>query len=281
MATIAFWSNQLRECGQTLSMAALAAFMATEHNYKILVIDATFNTRALEACFFPPVKQNSVVAELNRGKLDIASGAEGLISAIVSNKTSPEIIKNYTRLVFKGSRLDVLPALETKIFDDYEKQLQNYKEILSIANKYYDFVFIDLDKGLRSPNTIELLKAANIIVVNMTQGAKLVKDYINLKAKNPLFKGENVIPLVGRYDVNSKQNSKNIARELGEKEEISAVPYNTLLFDASLDNAVANYFLKVKLASDNDRNVMFVEHFRDIDQKIIYKLQEMQMKMKM
>ena len=279
MATIAFWSNGLRECGQTLSMAALATFMATEHNYKILLIDATFNSKALENCFFAEAKRNSVVQELNRGKLDIASGAEGLISAIVSNKTSPEIIQNYTKVVFKGSRLDILPALETNIIDDYERQLAVYKDIVSLANKYYDFVFIDLDKGLRSQNTVALLKAANIIVVNMAQGAKLVQNYVDLKNKNELFRKEHVFPLVGRYDANSKQNAKNLARELGEKQEICTVPYNTLLFDASLDNAVANYFLKVKMAGENDRNVMFVEHLRYIDQKIIYKLQELQMKM--
>ena len=38
MAVITFHSNETKETGQTLSVAAIAAHMAIEHNYKILII---------------------------------------------------------------------------------------------------------------------------------------------------------------------------------------------------------------------------------------------------
>ncbi len=38
MAIITFWSNTEKETGQTMSIAAVAASMAIEHNYKILLI---------------------------------------------------------------------------------------------------------------------------------------------------------------------------------------------------------------------------------------------------
>jgi len=36
MAIIAFWSDEKRETGQTMSMVALSTYMAIEHNYRIL-----------------------------------------------------------------------------------------------------------------------------------------------------------------------------------------------------------------------------------------------------
>ncbi len=113
MAVVAFWSSSDKETGQTVSAAAIATFMAIEHNFRILLVDATFNDDTLERCFWTVNNKNSLTAQkMNKGKLDISSGAEGLASAIASNKATPEIITNYTRVVFKN-RLDVLCGLKT------------------------------------------------------------------------------------------------------------------------------------------------------------------------
>ena len=52
MAIISFWSGENRESAQTLSMVAVATQMAIEHNYRILVIDTTFQDDTLERCFW-------------------------------------------------------------------------------------------------------------------------------------------------------------------------------------------------------------------------------------
>ena len=43
MAVIAFWSNSKKETGQTVSIAAIATYIAIEHNYRILLVDGNFN----------------------------------------------------------------------------------------------------------------------------------------------------------------------------------------------------------------------------------------------
>ena len=48
MAIISFYSGDKKETGQTLSMAAVATHMAVEHNYRILMVDATFDDDTLE-----------------------------------------------------------------------------------------------------------------------------------------------------------------------------------------------------------------------------------------
>ena len=92
MAIISFWCGDKKESGQTLSMAAIATQMCVEHNMRTLIVDATFDDDTLERCFWNVNKSKSFAKQLNQGKIDIASGAEGLVSAVASNKTSPEII---------------------------------------------------------------------------------------------------------------------------------------------------------------------------------------------
>ena len=135
MAIIGFWSGSKKECGQTLSIAAIATHMAIEHNYKILLIDATFDDDTMERCFWTINNKNSVAQMLNKGKMDISSGAEGLLSAVASNKTTPEIVKNYTRVVF-NNRLDVLCGLKTKSPEEFTKALIHYNDLVKTANNY-------------------------------------------------------------------------------------------------------------------------------------------------
>ena len=80
MAVITFCSNQIRETGQTMSMAAVATHMAIEHNYKILMIDTANNDKTLEDAFWSQTKKTIV-----KQKQDIGSGLSGLIRVIDSN----------------------------------------------------------------------------------------------------------------------------------------------------------------------------------------------------
>ena len=52
MAIIGFWSGSKKETGQTVSIASIATQMAVEHNYRILLIDATFDDDTLERGFW-------------------------------------------------------------------------------------------------------------------------------------------------------------------------------------------------------------------------------------
>ena len=52
MSIIAFWSNEEKETGQTMSMVALTTYMAIEHNYKILSVSTSFNDNTLEKSYF-------------------------------------------------------------------------------------------------------------------------------------------------------------------------------------------------------------------------------------
>lgn len=278
MAIISFWSGDKKESGQTLAMAAIATQMCIEHNMRTLIVDATFDDDTLERCFWN-VKQNRGFAnKINQGKIDIASGAEGLVSAVASNKTSPEIISNYTKIIFKN-RLDVLPGLKTKIMEDYEKSLRLYKDLLNAASKYYDLVFVDVSKTLNRETTKSILESSAVIVYTMSPNLKKIDYYINLKNEHPLFRKNNVIPLLTMSDENSKYNVKNTTRYIGEKKVIGTIPYNTLFLESASEAGVANMFLQLRISkSALDKNSQFLSSVSDCGKRIIYKLQELQYK---
>lgn len=71
---------------------------------------------------------------------------------------------------------------------------------------------------------------------------------------------------------------KNIARYTGIKKNISVIPYNTLYFEAASEETVADLFLKIRRVDDADRNATFVKEVKQAAEKIVYKLQELQMR---
>lgn len=277
MAIISFWSQNKRETGQTLSLVALTTYMGIQHNYKILLVDACFADDTIENCFWNTEKDAALASKLNKGKVDIASGVEGVISAIISNKTSPEIITNFTRVVLKN-RLDVLQKQKTHNRKEYEENLKMYPEVLKLANKYYDLVFVDLSKTLKRETTKTILDSSAVIMYTMPPNMKKIDYYIKLKSESQLFKKGNIIPVLTRSDSESKYNPKNSQKYIGEKVLVS-VPYNTLLMEAASEAGVANMFLQLRLSkSSADKNTQFLNAVSDCGKQLIYKLQELQYK---
>ena len=256
MAIIAFWSGSKKETGQTVSICSIATHMAVEHNYKILLIDGTFDDDTMERGFWKVEKKKKDFAkQLNKGKMDIASGAEGLVSAVASNKATPEIITNFTRVVFKN-RLDVVCGLKTKVYADFRKSLMLYKDLIKTADKYYDLVFIDLPKTLDDEITKVLLETSPEVLTK-----------------------EKVIPLLSNADDETVYNVKNYTRYVGEKKELCSVPYNASFVKNISEAGIAQFFLTTRLSSKlNDKNTEFVKCVEGMCKRIEEKLKELKLK---
>lgn len=277
MSIITFWSNGKEETAKTLSIAAIATNIAMERNFKILIVPTNYNDDTLELCFWEKEEERRGLNIFNDVKNDLTAGIEGLARAITSNKATPEIIKNYTKIVFRD-RLEILPSIRTESYQEYEKIRTIYKEIIQTANKYYDLVIVDLNKGLDNNIATEILECSDLIVVSITQRLKIINAYMELKKENPIFAQNNVMTLIGRYDRFSKYSGKNVARYLGEKKEPLLIPYCTLFFESCNEGKIADFFLRFRKISDTDRNAIFINEVKKTSEKIIYKLQELQMR---
>ena len=279
MAIISFWSNTKKETAQTLSMIAMACYMAVENNNKILMIDTNFNDKTIRNAFFTQKEDSTqrAIKQISGTKMDIGSGVEGLAKLVASGKTDGEVITNYTKVIFSG-RLEALFSHQTEDESDVLRIKSTYKDIIRMASKQYDYVFVDLPKGLNDPLTNEILEISDVIIFNITQRLLDMEDYMTLRTESKIFGNNKVLPLIGRYDRYSTYNKKNMAKELGEK-EIPAVSYNTLFFEAANNGQLGDFFLRFRknLISKNDRNMAFIEEVENATKRLVYKVQEIQM----
>lgn len=280
MAIIAFWSDEKKETGQTMSMVALSTYIAIQHNYKILNVSTNFKDTTLEECYWNVQKENSFMRKINKDTDNIVglqAGIEGLIKIIKSNKTTPNIVSNYSQAVF-NDRLDILRSPDATQYSEYLEIAKMYPEILTLANKNYDLVFVDISKRMDEEEANRILEISDAIIVNITQRLQIIDKFYMLKEENKFFKNNNVLLNIGRYDKFSKYNTKNIARYLRMNKDVLAVPYNTLFFESCSEGRVADFFFKLRNLDVDDRNQSFIQEIDKMSKQLIYKLQELQMK---
>ncbi len=279
MAIITFKSNEMKETAQTLSIAAVATQMAIEHNYKILLVSTNFKDKTLEECFWKVNKKAPLVNIMGKpATVGIESGVEGLTRVISSNKTSPEIVKNYSKIILRD-RLDILPSPSITEYRDYENISAAYLEILQLANRYYDIILVDLSKKMPEQYAENIAQISDVVVVNLTQRLKSIDDFIELREQEEFYRRKNIMLLIGRYDAFSKYNTKNITRYMKERKPVNVIPYNTLFFEACSEAKIIDFFLKIKNIDESDRNYLFVKEVANMGNNLIYKLQELQMKL--
>ena len=273
MAILSFWSNEKKETGQTLSIVAIATYMSIERNYRTLVIDAKFDDDTMEKCFWNVGKnRNDIQSTLNKGKIDVSTGTRALMNAISSNKTTPEIIANYARVVF-NKRLDILIGVKNQTSEEYVKNFKLYKDLILAANQYYDLVIVDLPKTSNLEGIKEILGKSDIIAYTMTQNLSQI-DFFKDNKKEIESLAKNVVPFMGKVDLGCKYNPKNVASYLKAK-KIGYVLYNNSYLEAASESKVADYFLKTRLNKKSfDQNTKFIEVLDETSNKIIQKFEE-------
>lgn len=279
MSIVTFWSNGKEETGKTLSIAAIATHIAIQHNQKVLIVSTGYKDKTLGNCFWKEqkIKKNLGLFGPNTNNA-IEDGVAGLLRAIRSKRATPEGIKNYTKPVLKD-RLEVLEAFQGDP-EDYDEIRNSYMDVIALANNYYDLVFIDLDKELGEENCNAIQKASNVIVANVNQRLSSINEFMETRETMPILKSQKALILIGRYDKFSKYTVKNITRYLGEKNKVSAVPYNTLFFEACEEAGTIDLFFSfAKIKDSDDKNLLFLNEVKRAADNIIYRLQDLKMKM--
>lgn len=276
MSIVTFWGSGKEQVGKTLAVVAIATNTAIEHNKRILVVSASYNNDTLKNCYWNEGTTKKTSIFRTKAGVELDNGIEGLAKIIQSNKISPDLITDYTKVVFKD-RLEILLGFEEKTLCTSEEVAKIYSEIIQTAGRYYDMVFVDLDNEINEIGANEILNRSDLIIAMASQRMASIKMIQEKKAALPPNK---VMLLVGRYDRKSKYTIKNLTRMLGEKKELLTIPYNTLYFEATEEAGVPDMFLKFrKLTDTEDRNGFFIQEVKRASDAIIYKLQDLQMGM--
>mgnify|MGYP004480303651 CR=1 FL=1 len=283
MSVITFVNNIDEETGKTMSLVAIATYMAIHNNNRILIISTTNKEDKINACYFEEQQAKKMRLGIlgNRtSTIDSESGIEGLVKIARSNKLTPELITNYTKVVFKD-RLEILLGVDEKkkntSTEEDREIAEEYINLISVARMYYDKVFVDLDDNLSEEIRQKIVDTSDLVIVNTTQNFNSLKKLKEKKENSQLLQSPRTLILIGRYDKYSKYNVKNVSRYLNEKNQVLTVPYNTLYFEATNEAGVPDLFLKFRKISDSDdRNAIFAEEVKRTSENIIYRLQELQ-----
>lgn len=275
MAIVSFWTEDDKETGQTSTAIAVATQMAIQHNKKVLLISTYENNKEIDAAYIKPQAQKSNLLSflnLNKKTVGIESGVTGLMKIEGSNKLSPELIKDYTGIIFK-ERLEVLSGydgVETPTIDAF------YVSLIKKANMVYDIVLVDLKKGINELAQ-DILTISDVVVYGMTQKRHSIEVYSKSRKDGYTSKNYNIVGYIGRYDKLSKYTQKNIIRTIKTKDSLFPIIYNTLFSDACDEGLVVDYFLKMQTMSEKDRNANFLNNIKELIKGILYKIDEMQM----
>ena len=280
MSIITFWNDSREQTGQTMATVAVATRMAIERNIKILLISTSVNDSTMRKCFWTQDnKKTTGLFNVKTSTVAIENGIDGLFKLATSNKLTPSIITDYTRVVFK-ERLDVLFSPKTTDLAEYTQIAQQYPDILQTANRCYDLVIVDLNKHMEPNAKRAILDNSDVVIMNLTQNLSAINQFMELREQDEFYRKKNIMIVMGKYDRFSKYNVKNVSKYLREKKEINAIPYCTLFFESCEEGTVVDYFLSIrKLSDDEDRNAVFVKEVEKMCNAVIYKLQELQMRM--
>ena len=287
MSIITFWNDTREQSGKTLASVAVATNMAIERNNRILLISTSFNDSTINRCFWGnEVNKNAKFFKNKNSNIAVENGIEGLIKLIGSNKLTPSIITDYTRVIFK-ERLEILNGFSTfhnvtlDRLEEFRKLESYYIDLIKTANQYYDIVIVDLDKMLSSHVKEEILQMSNLTVYVFSQKLDSIDRYNELKQSNHLFSGNKCIPVIGKYNDKFKYNSKNILRYLGERKALDIIPLNLAYMEASEEANVVDLFLRIRNIKDKtDENYIFRECIQNLTNNIIKRLQELKMRMR-
>lgn len=288
MSIVTFWNDDREQSGKTLTAVAVATRMAIERNYRILLISTSLQDPTLKNCFWGnEVKRNMSIFGGKMNNIAVENGMEGLSKLITANKLTPSTITDYTKVIFRG-RLEALSgfteiknaSLETNYLE-YQKIGKDYIELIKMANQYYDMVLVDLDKNMPLDVTQEILEVSNLNVIVFSQKKESLDRYKELRENNKQINSPKTVPVVGKYMSKSKYNIKNIMKYLEERKEINVIPFNMLYFEAAEESGVPDLFLKLKNVKDtSDENYIFMQDVLKLMEKIIKRLQELQMRMR-
>ena len=277
MSIVVFWNKDREQSGVTMSTVAVATKMAMERNLKVLLVSTAYKDFTMRNCFW---KESTIMEKITQGKnLAVENGILGLSRLISSNKIEPQVITDYTHVIFKNT-LEVLEVYAGVSDKTSEENLKSYKEIskiyptlLATANEYYDIVFVDLDREVEPEVQNEILKMSNLNIYVAAQKLLSLDYYMELKEKSPILNGPKNIIAIGKYTHKSKYNKNNLQKYLREKSEVSVIPFNILLFEAAEETGVVDLFFRLsKIRDTADHNYIFMNELKSLSNKIIEKL---------
>ncbi len=270
MPQIVFWSPIHGQTGVTSNIMTTAFLLALEANLKILLTHTQLTRSIMEKSIIKDFDSiNGVEAWSD-------SGVDGLERLASVNRLNSESVKNYTKAIFKNSRLDILIGSKKPNEEVFEKSYRSsIQPILTCAAEYYDIVFVDLHSGFRSEISKELLRGSDLIVINLNQNIHLIKQYLRDREIQDLIGERAVLICLGRYDPHSKYSIYNLKKKYKLELPMFAIPYYIGLTDGMNSGEVSEFFVKNYQADKGHESYYFIRESRLLALEILKRAGEL------
>lgn len=280
MPVVTLFTHGKDQTGNTVSAILLATFLGLTKNKKTLLLSTGFRDRTVRESFWPIVekKKSFFTGNTNTASANIfQSGIDDLDRMVTSNRLSPDIIKNYTRVALR-ERLEIIDSYMGSP-EQYEKMQNSYPKITMVAKQYYDYVIVDIDKRLSSKVKMDILNISDIVLAMSVQKLNNIKELQALIQNGKILKNEKTLITLGRYDKNMKYNAKNLSRSvLKQRQIIDTIPYNFKVAEAIQEGRIIDIIFGIINLKNADENFFLAQELQRLADSIDSKFLQLEMR---
>ena len=247
--TIVSWSPVHGQGATTSNLAALSANFSLMYPSKNIITHTQLAFSSLESLF---------------GKQEIAIGFEESGIAALERLARSKLLKvdaviDYTETVYKNV-LDILGGNQRNVSHDELMSI-----LVHVLKEAYDFVWIDAHSGSRNELTKQLLKEADIVLVNLPQNRYVLDRFFDGIDFPDVLKGKDYIILLSSYDKESSFTVRKIKRTYKIKQKIFTVPTSVQFKDAANRKQLSEFFFRNQNVNKNSPNYPFIKDISAIN----------------
>lgn len=255
---IVTWSPIAGQGGSSTMASAQSSLMALETTRKVMFTHAKPAKTVLDILY------KTSDTTLTKG------GMEGLERLVKSKMIKPESIPDYTDTIYTG-KLDYLQSGFNEELSEKENAIYLFS-VLKAALQMYDVVFVNVGSGLDSIATRELLKQADMVLVNLPQNRFVVEQFANGDLMPVELKDRPYYVVITNYDKKATYSIRNIKRQAKLKNKIFAFPYTTELKNAINLSNVSDYYFRSLKSKKGSETSDLIEAIRLINNNMLQDL---------
>lgn len=252
---IVSWSPVRGQGSSTLTFS-LASMLALDTTHKVLFTHAQKSKSILDVLFETSDKN------------DIAdNGMEGLERLVKSNRLKTESVPDYAENIYLG-KLDYLQSGFSNTRSDSEN-ITFLFSVLKASLQAYEMVFVDLECGTDSVATKELVKQADVVLVNLPQNRYVVEQFTSGELMLDELRERDYFVVINQYDKNATYSIRNIKRQVKAKEKMFGFPYATPLKNAINLGNVSDFYFRSTKSKRGDATHQLTGAIREINIEIL------------
>ena len=260
--TIVCWSPVHGQAGNTSNTVAMAAVAALEQSFSSLLTHTQFSFSTMEGMF------------RKRDEQGFDDGGIVALKRLVKSKLlKPDDVPDYTETIYK-SRLDFLAG--GNFNEDGNEAEIMLNTILRAAQNQYDLLWIDAHSGSANELTTQLLRQADMVLVNLPQNKYIVDQFLTSSIYLNELQDKPFTILVGKYDDKAGYSVRNMKRQHKLKVPVFGIPYETGFRNAANQDSVTEFFFRASKAEKGDTYYPFIQAIREVNGSILKSL-ELQM----